>query len=254
MTTSTQPKSTALVVFGGTGFVGTAVLAQALSYDKAMRIFVVSRTGVAPKWLQSEPVYQTRRISFLQGDLLAPQTVRDALRPIAQQYDIVACISCVGAITPWSNKNMVRTCGDANVNAYTISRELNARKFAVITRDRSNMNDWWYPFPHLIPGYYQGKRKIEACIENDVENAGNAICLQAGFVAGTRHTVPGLPTWLNISVPLNPMYKVVERFCPTIDVQDLAGAAVRFVLSPQKAPTALVTNDEIPDYFYGDLA
>jgi nucleoside-diphosphate-sugar epimerase len=239
----------ALVVFGGTGFVGTAVLAEALSQDEDLHIFVVSRTGVAPEWLSEEPVYQTTRLSFLSGDLLEPQTVRDALRPVTAEYDIVACISCVGAITPWSQTNMVRTCGDANINAYTISKEIGATKFAVITRDRSNMDDWWYPFPHLLPGYYAGKRKIEEFVAHDVENAGNAICLRAGFVAGTRRTLPGLPTSLKIAVPLDGMYKLVSWLCPTIGVEELAGAAVRFVLSERKAETVLVLNDAIPSYF-----
>jgi nucleoside-diphosphate-sugar epimerase len=244
-----QEKPRAMIVFGGTGFVGTAVLAQALLQDDDLQIFVVSRAGVAPEWLSDDPAYRTTRLSFLAGDLLAPQTVRDALRAVTRSYDIVACISCVGAITPWSQSNMVRTCGDANINAYTISKEIGAGKFAVITRDRSNMDDWWYPFPHLLPGYYEGKRKIEEFIAHDVENAGNAICLRAGFVVGTRRTVPGLPTSLKIAVPLDGMYKLVERLCPTIDVEDLAAAAVRFVLSERRADAVLVLNDEIPSYF-----
>lgn len=239
----------ALVVFGGTGFVGTAVVAEALLENKDLHIFAVSRAGVAPAWLSAEPVYRTTRLRFVSGDLLAPQTVRDALRAVTRKYNTVGCISCAGAITPWSQTNMVRTCGDANINAYTISREIGATKFAVITRDRSNMNDWWYPFPYLLPGYYEGKRKIEEFLERDVENAGNAICLRAGFVAGTRRTVPGLPTSVKIAVPLDGLCQLVNRLCPTIGVEELAGAAVRFVLAKRKAETVLVLNDEIPDYF-----
>jgi hypothetical protein len=171
------------------------------------------------------------------------------LRAVTPEYDVVACISCVGAITPWSQENMVRTCGDANINAYTISKEIGARKFAVMTRDRSNMDDWWYPFPHLLPGYYEGKRKIEGCVAGDVQNTGNAVCFRAGFVTGTRRTVPGLPTWLKIAVPMDGMYSLVERLCPTIGVEELAGAAVRYVLSERKAEAPLVSNDEIPDFF-----
>jgi hypothetical protein len=229
--------------------VGTAVLAEALSRDEELLIFVVSRTGVAPAWLSDDSRFATARLRFLRGDLLEPQTVRDALRAVTPEHDIVACISCVGAITPWSQTNMVRTCGDANINAYTISREIGAAKFAVITRDRSNMEDWWYPFPLLLPGYYAGKRKIEECLEHDVENAGHAICLRAGFVVGTRRTLPGLPTSLKIEVPLDALYAPLSRICPTIGVQELAAAAVRFVLSDRKANSVLVTNDEIPHYF-----
>jgi nucleoside-diphosphate-sugar epimerase len=244
-----SPLPPALVVFGGTGFVGTAVLAEALLENEDLQLFVVSRAGVAPAWLSAEPAYQTPRLSFLRGDLLAPQSVRDALREVTPKYDVVGCISCVGAITPWSQANMVRTCGDANIHAYTISREIGARKFAVITRDRSNMDDWWYPFPLLLPGYYEGKRKIEECIERDASNFGNAVCLRAGFVTGTRRTLPGLPTSLKIAVPLDGVYAWVERWCPTIDVEELAGAAVRFVLSEKKAETVLVPNDAIPNWF-----
>jgi len=225
------------------------VLAEALRQSKELQIFAVSRAGAAPEWLSADPVYQTTRLRFVRGDLLAPQTVRDALRAVTSKYDIVACISCVGAITPWSNTNMVRTCGDANINAYTISKEVGATKFAVITRDRSNMDDWWYPFPHLIPGYYEGKRKIEEFVAHDVQNAGNAICLRAGFVVGTRRTLPGLPTSMKIAVPLDGAYRLVGRLCPTIGVEELAGAAVRFVRSERKAETVLVLNDAIPDYF-----
>ncbi|MEE2729501.1 MAG: NAD-dependent epimerase/dehydratase family protein [Pseudomonadota bacterium] len=251
MPTQSSTLPSALIVFGGTGFVGTAVLAQALSQDPHCHLFVVSRTGVAPAWVRSNPTYQTQRLHFLQGDLLAPHTVIEALQPVSQRYRILACISCVGAITPWSNQNMVRTCGDANIHAYTISKSIGAEKFVVMTRDRSNMDDWWYPFPRLIPGYYEGKSKIETCIQGDADNLGNAVCLRAGFVSGTRRTVPGLPSWLKISVPLQPMYKVLQQVCPVIDVEVLASAAVRFALSPQKAPRVLVTNDEIPTYFDG---
>jgi nucleoside-diphosphate-sugar epimerase len=249
MPPSSQTLRPALVVFGGTGFVGTAVLAEALRQREDLQVFAVSRAGVAPAWLADEPVYQTPRLRFLRGDLLRPETVRDALREVTPSHDVVGCISCVGAITPWSQTNMVRTCGDANINAYTLSKEIGAAKFAVITRDRSNMDDWWYPFPYLLPGYYQGKRRIEKFVAQDLQNAGNAVCLRAGFVVGTRRTVPGLPTSLKISVPLDGVYKLVGRLCPTIGVEALAGAAVRFVLSERKAKTVLVRNDEIPDFF-----
>jgi hypothetical protein len=43
--------------------------------------------------------------------------------------------------------------------------------------------------------------------------------------------------------------KLVERLCPTIGVEELAGAAVRFVLSERKAETVLVPNDAIPEFF-----
>jgi hypothetical protein len=53
------------------------------------------------------------------------------------------------------------------------------------------MDDWWYPFPYLLPGYYEGKRKIEEFVAHDAENAGNAICLRAGCPRVRRLRRPG---------------------------------------------------------------
>ncbi len=238
----------ALIVFGGTGFVGTAVIAEALNQDSKLHIFVISRTGTPPKWVQEDTLYQTERLHFLSGNLLAPATFRHEIKEILSSYRVIACISCVGAITPWSNKNMVQTCGDANINAYTIAKEIGALKFVVMTRDRSNEDDWWYPFQRIIPGYYEGKDKIESYIQDDKENFGNAICLRAGFVTGTRKTIPGLPTSIKLRVPMEGAYKLVEKLCPVINVEVLA-AAVRFALSNEKANSVLVLNANIPDYF-----
>ena len=51
-------------------------------------------------------------------------------------------------------------------------------------------------------------------------------------------------TSVKIAVPLDGLYKLVDRLCPTIGVEELAGAAVRFVLAERKAETVLVLNDE----------
>lgn len=182
MPASSKPITSALLLFGGTGFVGTAILAEALSQDENLHIFVVSRSGTAPSWLATKSIYQPPRLHFLKGDLLNPQTVRTALRSV-------------------------------------------------------------------IPDYYKGKRKIERFIEADLENKGNAVCQRAGFVVGTRRTLPGLPTSITVSVPLAPIYRGLDRLCPTIAVEDVAAAAVRFVLAEEKAESVLVPNDAIPTYF-----
>ena len=246
-----------LIVFGGTGFVGSAILEAALSSNASLQIVVMTRTGAPPIYYHDDPILKSNRLHFCSGDLVhqSLSQLQQVLAPWTSDPRIhfVGCISCVGCITPWNQQNMVATCGDANITAYKICRTLPtpATKFVVITRDRTNWSDWWYPFPYLLPGYYEGKRKIETFLSSDVLNRGNAVGLRAGFVVGTRRTLPGLSTqvlpWLRI--PMECPCRVVELFCPTIPVQELAGAAVRFVLSERKSSTVIVENAQIPNFF-----
>jgi hypothetical protein len=244
-----------LVVFGGTGFVGSAVLSVALSTDPQLQVVVVSRTGAPPAYFCNHPILQSKRLLFVAGNLLQPESVQRALLPwtIEPQIHFVGCISCVGCITPWNQQQMVETCGDANICAYQIYRALpgSGIKFVVITRDRTNWSDWWYPFPYILPGYYEGKRKIETFIWNDEENRGNAVCLRAGFVVGTRRTIPGLSTRIPVYVPLHCPCRVMGLFSPTVDVDELGAAAVRFALAPKerKADATLIENEKIPEFF-----
>lgn len=47
-------------------------MAEALSRDEGLQVVAVSRAGAAPARLSAEPVYQTPRLRFVSGDLLAP--------------------------------------------------------------------------------------------------------------------------------------------------------------------------------------
>ena len=130
-----------LLLFGGTGFVGTEILLQSLISLPYLRIIVVTRATEPPSWLCDDVRYDPSRVTYVLGDLLSPSPLLASLRSLS--LNPTCAISCVGAITPWSQKTMVRTCGVANVTAYEISRKLGAEKFAVVTRDRST-NSWWY--------------------------------------------------------------------------------------------------------------
>ena len=234
---------------------GSAVLTAALLEHNSLHVIVVTRTGAPPGWYRNDSVLASKRLHFVAGNLLQPQTVTLALLPWTSnpKTRFIGCISCVGCITPWNQQNMVSTCGDANIHAYQIYRTIapTTAKFVVMTRDRSNWDDWWYPFPFLIPGYYQGKRKVETHVMNDVDNRGYAVCLRAGFVVGTRRTIPGLSTQLPIYVPMQCPCRIVSLLCPTIDVDELGEAAVRFVLSPKehKSKKVVIENRDIPSLF-----
>ena len=108
-----------------------------------------------------------------------------------------------------------------------------------------------YPFPYIIPGYYEGKELAEAAVEkgNRGEFEGKGVCFRSGFVVGTRKTLPGLPTSVRLTLPLDCLCGLVGRLCPTVRVEELAAAIVRFALSEGLAERVLVGNDEIRGFF-----
>ena len=244
-----------LIVFGGTGFVGSAVLKAALSSHESLQIIVVSRRSEPPAYYRSDPILSkgSNRLFFVAGDLVrqSQAELQQALYPWTRNPHnrFLGCISCVGVITPFDNHNMEVTNGDANILGYKICRTLpgnNNHKFVVMTRDPTNWNDWWYICPSFNPGYFDGKRKIESFLSSDIEHQGLAVCFRAGYVVGIRRTIPGISKQISwIYVPLQ---------CPcccakTIQVDDLGEAAVRFVLSETKSPKVLIENDEVSSFF-----
>ena len=245
-----------VVVFGGTGFVGSNVIRSAILSDPLIKIICITRRGLAPAWL-SDSVWGKAfvdggRVHYEPGDLLDVLSIHAVLEKFGAR-NIVGVVSCVGCITPFDRDLMYRTCGTANCNAYDVYRKYGIGKFAVITRDLSNMDDWWYPFPLLIPTYYLGKKLIEAKVVEDgaadPSKLGRAVCFRAGFVCGTRHTLPGMPTSIKLALPLDLLCGCVNKIVPTIKVEVLSDSVVRFVLSEAKSDRTIVLNEDIERFF-----
>ncbi|CAB9524973.1 expressed unknown protein [Seminavis robusta] len=274
--------SDVLLVFGGTGFVGSSVLTAALEQhaakttattSKKLELLVITRTGKAPKWYDKDPslsrAIHDGQLHFLAGDMRqssSPDTVARAIVPWTSNAanHFLGVVSCIGCITLWNNDNMVVTNGRANIHAYQICYSLpqhsttansSKPKFCVISRDRTNWSQALYANLNMrsFPGYYEGKRVMDDFLAEQHDTRGYAVALQAGCVSGVRHTVPELqgstlPFWIPLNVccpyecPLWCCFKV-------INVEDLGNAVVRFILSKQPSPEIWIKNDDIKSFF-----
>jgi hypothetical protein len=270
-----------LLVFGGSGFVGSAVVTAALEQHSAtgsvttttttkpLQILVISRTGKAPAWYGKDPILgkaiQDGRLHFLTGDMRTPNSPEEIARAIVPWTSnpantFLGVISCIGCITLWDNQNMLVTNGEANINAYKVYNNLPRTtkdfkpKYCVISRDRSNWNDWWYVNISYFPGYYEGKRVMDDFLMAQQEdNKGYCVSLQAGCVSGIRHTIPemqgsALPFFIPLQLccpygcPLWCLFKVIE-------VEELGAAAVRFLLSQKPSDAVWIENKDIKSFF-----
>ncbi|KAL2897534.1 hypothetical protein RDABS01_039317 [Bienertia sinuspersici] len=102
------PPSEKLLVFGGNGFVGSHVCKEAL--ERGLLVASISRSGkssINEAW--------TDRVSWHQGNLFSPETIKDALD------GVTSVISCVGGFG--SNSYMYKINGTANMNAIKAAAE-----------------------------------------------------------------------------------------------------------------------------------
>ena len=166
-----------IVVVGGNGFVGSAVVRAAVARD--CDVTVVSRS--AP----SAPL--APGVTYVQGDMLAPAESEGGAAWRAALAGADAVVSSVGGFG--SDEVMERVCGDTNVNAARAAAEAGVHKFVFISAA---------PVPHkddmpsfILGGYLRGKARAEAAVE-ELFPGGAGASLRPGFVYGPREVRPGL--------------------------------------------------------------
>ena len=226
-----------LIVVGGTGFVGTVMCREGVL--NGFNVISISRGGKQPQWLND---YEwANQVSWCKGNALNPKSLEPYFSN--KEYNIYGVISCVGGFH-YSQTVMEQKCGDCNVNVCTLSKKYGVKRFLFVSRDKTNLRDWWYPFPYLIPGYYKGKVKTEKFVAECYDD-GNGVCLLSGFVCGTRHLF-GLKY---IPIPLDLFCGCIRHICPVINIDILCKAALRFVLSDKPSLNVLIENKHIATFY-----
>ncbi|CAF1886439.1 unnamed protein product [Brassica oleracea var. botrytis] len=212
-----------ILVLGGNGYVGSHICKEALR--QGFSVSSLSRSGrssLHDSWAND--------VTWHQGDLLAPESLKPALEGIA------SVISCVGGFG--SNSQMVRINGTANINAVKAAAEGGVKRFVYISAaDFGVINN-------LIRGYFQGKRATEAEILDKFGNRGTV--LRPGFIHGTRQVGSiKLPLSL-IGAPLEMVLKLFPKevtkipligplLIPPVSVKSVAGTAVKAAVDPEFA-------------------
>ncbi|CAG9459974.1 unnamed protein product [Pedinophyceae sp. YPF-701] len=158
-----------IVVFGGNGFVGSAVCREALA--QGLEVTAVCRSG-QPKergpWVEAT--------EWVAADALNPSTYIDA----AGLETAMGAVSCVGAFG--SNEFMLRVCGDANVAAIEACKAAGVPRFALVSVHDVHREGAFKPVP--LRGYFEGKAKSEDALARCYGSDG--VAMRPGFVYGPR--------------------------------------------------------------------
>ncbi|XP_021762108.1 uncharacterized protein At1g32220, chloroplastic-like [Chenopodium quinoa] len=217
------PPSEKLLVFGGNGFVGSHICKEALIHG--LSVASMSRSGrssINEAWAD--------RVTWHQGDLFSPETIKDALDGVS------SVISCVGGFG--SNSHMYKINGTANMNAIRAAAEKGVKRFVYISAaDFGVVN-------YLLQGYYEGKRAAETELLTKFPYGG--VILRPGFIYGTRRVgsmklplgVIGSPLEMVLqhAKPLTQVPLVGPLLTPPVNVTAVAKVAVRAATDPVFPP------------------
>lgn len=231
-TPSEAPRDPKVVVFGGSGFVGSAVCQAAV--DLGLKVTSVSRGG-RPSFASGAD--WASGVEWLRSDVENDEGQwREALE------GATGVVSTLGAFG--SNKFMYKVCGLYNIKVLHAAKEAGVERFSFISVHDFAFPGGWQAENFLLRGYFQGKRDTEAEMAKLFHERG--VALRPGFVYGTRHAG-------NVNIPLGmigaPMEAVINRlprglatipivgcaFVPPVRVESVGKAALMAVLDPEVA-------------------
>ena len=213
-----------LVVFGGTGFVGTRVVKAALA--AGLRVTAVSRSG--------KPAREDAELAG--AEFVAADVLQGGERMERTLEGADAVISCLGAFG--SQQFMRRINGDANVLIAESARAAGVGRMAYISVQP------FRPVEPLLRGYFEGKRAAEAAVSAHF-GASGAI-LRPGVIFGSGRVLPALlGTPVNVLLDTAPLRYLAlslgplgELLTPWLRVEDVALAAVAHVIAGTPGPEA----------------
>lgn len=223
-----------IVVFGGSGFVGSKVCQHAV--EMGVTVTSISRSG---------------RPRFLDGTKWADSVewIRsDGTKDDGQWKETLdgACgvVSTIGAFG--SNAFMYTMCGEVNMKIMEAAKNANVPRFSFISVHDFIFPGGWQAQNFLMRGYFQGKRDAESRLAKLFPDTG--VALRPGMIYGTRHTGSvSIPLGI-IGMPLEALIKrlpsknlstvpiVGAAFVPPVSVDAVGKAAASAVLDPTIPP------------------
>ena len=173
-----------LMIFGGTGFVGSAIAREAAK--RGLLVQCVTRGGDAPAHLRDEPWASS--VTWLRGDALDPSSYKEHMRGAD------AVITSVGRL-PFPNlshEDIVRDNGETNVTPAKCAKEVGVDRLVVIGASVPPIPGvGWGISPTsgvYAAGYAAGKSMAEAHARDEFVGAGHggrgAAVLKPGPVSG----------------------------------------------------------------------
>lgn len=182
-----------IVVFGGGGFVGSAIARAAVGASK--RVVSVTRRGAAPAWCAAQP--WSAKVEWTTGDALDPSTYEAALSGASAVVIAVGTPPLPFVDEAWQRKMN----GQTNVAAIEAAAAADVPRLVLVN---ATLPSW------AAAGYRKGKADAEAAAVAYAAGDGRrALVLKPGAVSGTRRdlAVP-LPLW----VALSPLTAAMTQF------------------------------------------
>lgn len=222
-----------VVVFGGSGFVGSRVCQQALAMGAA--VVSINRSG-RPRNLHGDWLGQ---VEWVQGDALDPQQPwRELLKGAA------GVVSTMGAFG--SNDYMYKICGETNMRVMDAAAAAGVPRFSFVSVHEFKLPAGWRAQDFLLKGYFGGKRDAEAHMQALFPMGG--VALRPGMIYGARAVGSGQLHLEWVGAPLKAALSVLPThtlsnipvigaaFVPPVSVDTVARAAVSAVLDPAVPP------------------
>lgn len=199
---SSVPSSPYLIIFGGTGFVGSSVTREALS--RGISVISFSRHGPRPSSIPPSSVDQKKSafVSYQKADIqhIDQWGLEEKLYFKSLFSESIAVISCVGAFGGVDYMRAIN--GTSNVHLLRAAKLLGAKKFIYVSSHAYTSHD------SLQKGYFEGKKMTEKALINEYKD--NAVILRPGFIYGTRNVSIGTTS---VGVPLWFLGKPLEFLC-----------------------------------------
>lgn len=180
-TESVQNTSLHCVLYGGNGFVGTAIAKTLV--DRGCKVSVVSRTGEMPNHLYFSGVAWAKSVDWLAGDALSPDT------SLVASADVV--VTLIGSpplptMSVGARRLQQFTNGEPNAKVIRTAKEQGVPKIILMAADIPV----WMQTKKF--GYYMGKEQsIDAAKQFADELGWSAAILYPTGIYGKRHTKSG---------------------------------------------------------------
>ena len=239
MSSAAKSAAKRLMVFGGTGFVGSAIVEEAVRCGLA--VTCVTRTGIPPGHILAQA--WSANVDWLSGDALRPETYREAMGTA----DAVVTSVGVLPLPSLTHEEVVRGNGETNVVPARTAKELGVDRLVVVGAS----------IPPFVPGvafgvpglfeagYAKGKKMALAFARDEFvgeEKKRGAVVLQPGGVSGTRYTGGrALPLWIAMSP--------VSRLLRAVPVNAVAELAPTPVGNVARAAVAAATEEKYAEGF-----
>ncbi|GBF87375.1 hypothetical protein Rsub_00086 [Raphidocelis subcapitata] len=218
-----------VVVFGGRGFVGSAVCQEALK--QGLEVVSVTPSGTPP--LTRAPWVD--RVEWVRANALEPRTYQHLL-PGA-----VAAISCVGGFG--STQQMLQVNGAANAAAIAAARAAGVPRFAYVSAHMPPVPG----FEQLMEGYVKGKRQAEEELARQYPDGG--VALRPWIIYGDRAVSSTIQ--LPLGLLFGPVEQLLKRVPNARQLADTPLAGALFlppvsVRAVARAAVAAATDDSVP--------